>query len=88
VIYTVVKKAQYGCSGLPGSGRADATCWQYREMSARADLNGSEIGLRPLTARSIVLSLLLAAHPPQLPARDLVRAAAFFDVAETRCARR
>ncbi|GGS74541.1 MULTISPECIES: PaaX family transcriptional regulator C-terminal domain-containing protein [Streptomyces] len=30
-------------------------------------------GLRPLSARSVVLSLLLGVHPPQLPVRDLVR---------------
>jgi phenylacetic acid degradation operon negative regulatory protein len=64
------------------TARTDTNCWHYREMSARADLSGSEIGLRPLTARSIILTLLLAAHPPELPARDLVRAAALFDVAE------
>ncbi|MEU3526344.1 PaaX family transcriptional regulator C-terminal domain-containing protein [Streptomyces sp. NPDC038707] len=29
--------------------------------------------LRPLSARSVVLSLLLGVHPPQLPVRDLVR---------------
>ncbi|MEU6089933.1 PaaX family transcriptional regulator C-terminal domain-containing protein [Streptomyces sp. NPDC047085] len=30
-------------------------------------------GLRSLSARSVVLSLLLGAHPPQLPVKDLVR---------------
>ena len=29
--------------------------------------------LRPLTARSVVLSTLLGSHPPRLPARYLVR---------------
>jgi phenylacetic acid degradation operon negative regulatory protein len=38
--------------------------------------------LRPLTARSVVLSLLLGAHPPELPVRDLVRAVETFDIAE------
>lgn len=38
--------------------------------------------LRPLPARSVVLSLLLGAHPPQLPVRELVRAAAYFDITE------
>lgn len=32
-----------------------------------------EPGLRPLSARSVVLSLLLGAHPAELPVRDLVR---------------
>ncbi|TWV49309.1 PaaX domain-containing protein, C- domain protein [Streptomyces misionensis] len=30
-------------------------------------------GLRPLSARSVVLSMLLAVHPPELPVRDLLR---------------
>ncbi len=39
-------------------------------------------GLRPLTARSAVLSTLLGAHPPRLPARGLVRVGELFDIAE------
>ncbi|MGW0211799.1 PaaX family transcriptional regulator C-terminal domain-containing protein [Streptomyces sp. NPDC003233] len=31
-----------------------------------------EAGLRPLSARSVVLSLLLGAHPAELPVKDLV----------------
>ncbi|MGW2705614.1 PaaX family transcriptional regulator C-terminal domain-containing protein [Streptomyces sp. NPDC001340] len=34
---------------------------------------GEAAGLRPLSARSVVLSLLLGAHPPELPVKDLVR---------------
>ncbi|GGW43244.1 hypothetical protein GCM10010503_19790 [Streptomyces lucensis JCM 4490] len=30
-------------------------------------------GLRPLSARSVVLSLLLGVHPPELPVKDLLR---------------
>ncbi|MFG2352668.1 PaaX family transcriptional regulator C-terminal domain-containing protein [Streptomyces sp. NPDC048521] len=30
-------------------------------------------GLRPLSARSVVLSLLLGAQPPELPVKDLIR---------------
>lgn len=37
---------------------------------------------RPLTARSVVLSLLLGAHPPELPVRDIVRAVGLFDISE------
>lgn len=33
-----------------------------------------EVHLRPLSARSVVLSLLLGTHPPELPVRDLLRA--------------
>ncbi|MDT0380131.1 PaaX family transcriptional regulator C-terminal domain-containing protein [Streptomyces sp. DSM 42041] len=40
------------------------------------------LGLRPLTARSIVLSTLLGHHPPRLPARVLVRVGELFGVAE------
>lgn len=39
-----------------------------------------EVDLRPLSARSVVLSLLLGAHPPELPVRDLVRAVEPFGV--------
>lgn len=38
--------------------------------------------LRPLTARSAVLSTLLGAHPPRLPARSLVRVGELFGIAE------
>ncbi|GAA0451000.1 PaaX family transcriptional regulator C-terminal domain-containing protein [Streptomyces stramineus] len=38
--------------------------------------------LRPLTARSIVLSTLLGHHPPALPARALVRVGELFGTAE------
>ncbi|WP_190177025.1 PaaX family transcriptional regulator C-terminal domain-containing protein [Streptomyces naganishii] len=36
--------------------------------------------LRPLSARSVVLSLLLGTHPPELPVKDLVRAVEPFGV--------
>jgi len=39
-----------------------------------------EVDLRPLSARSVVLSLLLGCHPPQLPVKDLVRAVEPFGV--------
>ncbi|MBO0839918.1 MAG: PaaX domain-containing protein, C- domain protein [Sciscionella sp.] len=35
---------------------------------------------RPLSARSVVLSLLLGAHPPELPTRELIRAADGFGI--------
>jgi phenylacetic acid degradation operon negative regulatory protein len=38
--------------------------------------------IRPLTARSAVLSLLLGAHPPELAARQIVRAAESFGIAD------
>lgn len=43
---------------------------------ARAD----RLGLRPLTARSVLLSVLLGSHPPELPVRALVRAGALFGI--------
>ncbi|GEC05079.1 hypothetical protein SSP24_27340 [Streptomyces spinoverrucosus] len=39
-----------------------------------------EAALRPLSARSVVLSLLLGAHPPELSVRDLARAVEPFGV--------
>ncbi|MEU9638337.1 PaaX family transcriptional regulator C-terminal domain-containing protein [Streptomyces tendae] len=47
-------------------------------MSDSGALDG--LALRPLSARSVVLSLLLGTHPPELPARDLVRLVEGFDV--------
>lgn len=38
--------------------------------------------VRPLSARSVVLSLLLGAHPPELAARDLVTVGQLFGIAE------
>ncbi|CAM5337770.1 PaaX family transcriptional regulator C-terminal domain-containing protein [Streptomyces abikoensis] len=40
------------------------------------------LSLRPLTARSVVLSTLLGHHPPALPARALVRVGELFGTAE------
>ena len=48
-------------------------------LSPEADLAG-RLGLRPLTARSVLLSVLLGTHPPELPVRALVRAGALFGV--------
>ncbi|MFI9803902.1 PaaX family transcriptional regulator C-terminal domain-containing protein [Streptomyces sp. NPDC052301] len=41
-------------------------------MRTKVTVEAGEAGLRPLSARSVVLSLLLGAHPPELPVRDLV----------------
>lgn len=38
--------------------------------------------IRPLSARSVVLSLLLGAHPPELAVRDLVTVGEHFGIAE------
>ncbi|MFJ3640673.1 PaaX family transcriptional regulator C-terminal domain-containing protein [Streptomyces sp. NPDC090108] len=42
-------------------------------MNLPAEPDEAGTGLRPLSARSVVLSLLLGAHPPRLPVKDLVR---------------
>lgn len=42
----------------------------------------ASLGLRPLTARSVVLSMLLGTHPPRLPVRSLVRVGQLFGVSE------
>lgn len=39
-----------------------------------------DLRLRPLSARSVVLSVLLGTHPPELPARDLTRLVEGFGV--------
>ena len=39
------------------------------------------LGLRPLTARSVLLSVLLGSHPPELPVAALVRTAGLFGIA-------
>ncbi|WP_055468158.1 PaaX family transcriptional regulator C-terminal domain-containing protein [Streptomyces ardesiacus] len=53
-----------------------------RHMPAR--MNGPKAfdarAPRPLSARSVILSLLLGTHPPELPARELVRLVEGFDV--------
>jgi phenylacetic acid degradation operon negative regulatory protein len=38
--------------------------------------------IKPLTARSVVLSVLLGYHPPELPVSALVRVCGLFDIAE------
>ncbi len=38
--------------------------------------------LAPLTARSVLLSVLLGSHPPELAVRDLVRAAELFGISD------
>lgn len=39
--------------------------------------------IRPLSARSVVLSLLLGVHPPELPVRALIRTVEPFGIAES-----
>jgi phenylacetic acid degradation operon negative regulatory protein len=51
----------------------------------RSSLTGrgtTALDLRPLTARSVILSILLGTHPPSLPVRVLVRTAELFGVTE------
>ena len=43
---------------------------------------GDGLGLRPLTARSVILSVLLGTHPPLLPVRSLVRTGELFGISE------
>ena len=40
------------------------------------------LGLQPLTARSVILSLLLGSYPPELAVRSLVRTATRFGISE------
>ncbi|MFF7473100.1 PaaX family transcriptional regulator C-terminal domain-containing protein [Streptomyces sp. NPDC008092] len=45
---------------------------RMKDVSAEA-AEPADAGLRPLSARSVVLSLLLGTHPPELPVKDLIR---------------
>ncbi|MFI6932573.1 PaaX family transcriptional regulator C-terminal domain-containing protein [Streptomyces sp. NPDC050287] len=49
-------------------------------MRRNVSVEPGEVDLRPLSARSVVLSLLLGAHPPELAVKDLVRAVEPFGV--------
>ncbi|MEU0971342.1 PaaX family transcriptional regulator C-terminal domain-containing protein [Streptomyces sp. NPDC005917] len=42
-------------------------------MRMNVSAQPADLDLRPLSARSVVLSLLLGTHPPQLPVKDLIR---------------
>lgn len=44
--------------------------------------DGVGLGLQPLTARSVILSVLLGTHPPLLPVRSLVRTTELFGITE------
>ncbi|GGW59837.1 hypothetical protein GCM10010350_50450 [Streptomyces galilaeus] len=46
---------------------------QYGLMRRNVISGPGEVELPPLSARSVVLSLLLGIHPPELPVKDLVR---------------
>ncbi|MDX2692595.1 PaaX family transcriptional regulator C-terminal domain-containing protein [Streptomyces ipomoeae] len=50
-------------------------------MQMKAPRRPAELQLRPLSARSVVLSLLLGTHPPELPVKELVRRVEPFGVA-------
>ncbi len=43
------------------------------------------VGLRPLTARSLLASMLLGTYPPRLPVRALVASAELFGIKESSC---
>lgn len=46
---------------------------QYVTMRTNPTVRPDRLELRPLSARSVILSLLLGAHPPELPVKELVR---------------
>ncbi|MEU7661220.1 PaaX family transcriptional regulator C-terminal domain-containing protein [Streptomyces lincolnensis] len=49
-------------------------------MRRNVSVQPGRVDLRPLSARSVVLSLLLGAHPPEMAVKDLVRAVEPFGV--------
>ena len=83
-------------SGLNAHATIATLAEAYREVAEAADITrvprthnrGVIVGMvttatlvRPLTARSVVLSLLLGVHPPRLPVRDIVGAGERFGIA-------
>jgi phenylacetic acid degradation operon negative regulatory protein len=46
------------------------------------ELGIDDLQLRPLTARSVILSVLLGSHPPLLPVRAVVRTGELFGISE------
>ncbi|HLH47218.1 MAG TPA: hypothetical protein VKV25_08665, partial [Acidimicrobiales bacterium] len=50
--------------------------------AGRPDDAGIDLDLPPLTARSVLLSILLGSRPPQLPVRVLVRTGELFGISE------
>jgi phenylacetic acid degradation operon negative regulatory protein len=62
--------------GAASAGRGD------RDRSSLTSASATRLDLRPLTARSVILSLLLGIHRPSLPVRVLVRTAELFGISE------
>ena len=58
----------------------DADITLFRQMAT--ERNGEALLARPLTARSVIASLLLGMHPPRLAGARLVRWCAVFGIAE------
>jgi len=53
-----------------------------RDRSSLTGRGAPALDLRPLTARSVILSILLGIHRPSLPVRALVRTAELFGITE------
>ncbi|MGK5448657.1 PaaX family transcriptional regulator C-terminal domain-containing protein [Streptomyces radiopugnans] len=66
----------------PDGARATRDGTRGTRDGAHGGRGARALALRPLTARSIVLSTLLGHHPPALPARALVRVGELFGIAE------
>lgn len=58
-------------TGHPGVASDDVT--RHPGVASAGAADAVVAGLRPLSARSVVLSLLLGSHPPELPVHALVR---------------
>lgn len=55
---------------------------QNEPMRTNASGSPATVALRPLSTRSVILSLLLAVHPPELSVRELIRSVQPVGVAE------
>ncbi|HEX4863052.1 MAG TPA: PaaX family transcriptional regulator C-terminal domain-containing protein [Acidimicrobiales bacterium] len=53
-----------------------------QSQDPNTDSVAEALGLQPLTARSVILSVLLGTHPPRLPVKILVRTAELFGITE------
>ncbi|MFG3436534.1 PaaX family transcriptional regulator C-terminal domain-containing protein [Nonomuraea sp. NPDC047897] len=60
-------------AAVPGDRPAGLSTDVPGGVSRAVAVPGVVAGLRPLSARSVVLSLLLGSHPPELPVHALVR---------------
>ncbi|WP_371682656.1 hypothetical protein [Aeromicrobium sp. A1-2] len=55
-------------------------CWHSSQVPPPSSASYWDVELKPLSARSVLLSLILGAHPEPVSPANLVRAGEFLDV--------